>query len=91
MNTQANTPAPPVACTLMRPADVSRITGMKRSTLYNYIDKGTFPRPVKLGERFAVWPFDEVQAILNARIAGKGDDEIRVLVGELMEARKHRA
>lgn len=39
MNTQANTPR--AACTLMRPADVSRITGMKRNTLY----KGTSPSP----------------------------------------------
>ena len=34
------------------------------------------------------WPESEVSALLSARIAGKSDEEIRVLVGELEAIRK---
>lgn len=75
---------------LMRPADVQKATGMGRSTLYAHIDRGTFTPPVKLGERFAVWPQDEVERIINARIAGYDDEAVRQLCTELTEARKSR-
>jgi prophage regulatory protein len=75
---------------LIRSATVLAQTGMKKSTLYAHMDQGLFPRPVKLGDKFAVWPADEVSKINAARIAGKTPDEIRALVIELTNARKSR-
>lgn len=75
---------------LVRSATVLAQTGMKKSTLYAHMDQGLFPRPVKLGDKFAVWPADEVSKINAARIAGKTPDEIKVLVVELTDARKLR-
>ena len=64
-------------------------TGYSRSTLYLRIDQGLFTRPVKLGTRAVGWPATEVAAINEARIAGKTDAEIRVLVAQLEKARAH--
>jgi prophage regulatory protein len=61
---------------------------MGLSTLYAHIDRGMFPKPVALSRRFVVFPQEEVTAIINARLAGKTDDEVRELVAELMEKRR---
>ena len=42
---------------------------------------------MSLGPRAVGWPSDEVEAINAARIAGKTDDEVRVLVTKLEAAR----
>ena len=92
MTAQSPIPAAPAKSgTLMRPADVCRDTGLGLSTLYAHIDRGMFPAPVRLSRRFVVFPQEEVNAIIDARIAGKTDDEVRQLVAEIMEARKARA
>ena len=41
-----------------------------RSSVYDAIKDGTFPPCVKLGRRNAVWPIDEVERIMAARIRG---------------------
>lgn len=86
MNELAPTPDAP---SYVRPKDACRqLGGMGLSTLYAHIDRGMFPKPVALSRRFVVFPQEEVTAILNARLAGKTDDEVRQLVAELMEKRR---
>jgi len=65
-------------------------TGFSRPYLYALMKDGLFPRPVKWGDKFSVWPEDEVYAVINARVAGRTSDEIRELVTELVAARKTR-
>jgi predicted DNA-binding transcriptional regulator AlpA len=48
---------------------------------------GLFPPPVVLGIRAVGWPKHEVEAIRQARAAGKPSDEIRSLVKSLVAAR----
>jgi len=74
--------------TLLRRADVTAHTGESRSTLYSRIADGLFVPPVQLGPQVVAWPADEVAAIINARIAGKTDSEIKVLVQTLVNARQ---
>ncbi|PHV10552.1 hypothetical protein CSQ89_15630 [Chitinimonas sp. BJB300] len=71
---------------LRRPA-VEQATGKSRSAIYRDIDNGTFPAPVSLGGNMVGWPEDEIAALNAARIAGRSDAEIRVLVTCLMNAR----
>lgn len=66
-------------------------SGKSRSTIYNEIKAGLWPKPVKLGPRSVGWPESEIDALNKARIAGKTDDEIRRLVIELEAARKDAA
>lgn len=75
------------ASTILRRKQVERETGLSRSTLYLRISDGLWPKPVSLGGRAVGWPAAEVRALNLARIAGKSDNEIRVLVCALEQAR----
>lgn len=72
---------------IQRLPQVSACTGLSRSTLYQRVRQGTFTPPIALGSRAVGWPAHEVEAINAARIAGKSDDEIRVLVKKLVAQR----
>jgi len=67
---------------------VEQATGKSRSTLYREIKAGLMPKPVKLGGGLSGWPANEVQAINQARISGKSEEEIKELVIELEASRK---
>jgi prophage regulatory protein len=45
---------------ILRRAEVLRITGMSRSSLYDRIARGEFPRPRKLGPRAVGWRDNEI-------------------------------
>ena len=53
---------------ILRRAAVEQATGLPRATIYDKIDKGTFPRPIKLGERSVGWLETEIIAWQKARI-----------------------
>lgn len=54
--------------------DVMRITGMGASTVYWRMDRGEFPKSVKLGEKAVAWIEDEVAAWQEARIAERDSE-----------------
>jgi prophage regulatory protein len=76
---------------LLRRWQVESYTGLKRSTLYDHIKRGTFPKPILLSKRSVAWPAGDVAALIEARIAGLPDAEIRRLVAVLEAARKSAA
>lgn len=78
----------PLINPLYRRPIVEQATGESRSTIYRKISKGLFTKPVSIGGDRVAWPANEVQAIINARIAGADDDAIKALVSELHEQRK---
>lgn len=41
---------------ILRMKQVIEVTGLSRSTIYNFIKAGTFPPPRKLGLRAVGWP-----------------------------------
>ena len=53
---------------IIRLKDVMNSTGLARSTIYKYIDEGTFPKSVSLGDRCVGWVEGEVQEWILARI-----------------------
>lgn len=73
---------------LLRLPAVLSETGYSRSMIYSMISLGLWPRQVKLGGRVVAWPEREVNALINARIAGQTEDEIRSLVTQLEAQRK---
>lgn len=75
---------------LRLPAVIDRY-GKSRSTIYDEVSRGLIPQPVSLGGRAIGWPESEIDALIRARIAGRTDDDIRLLVTEMLEARKHAA
>lgn len=40
---------------LIKRKDVETLTTLSRSTIYDKMSKGNFPRPIKLGERAVAW------------------------------------
>jgi predicted DNA-binding transcriptional regulator AlpA len=47
---------------LIRLPEVMQMTGLRRSAVYEQMQRGTFPRSVKIGPRAATWPESAVQA-----------------------------
>jgi prophage regulatory protein len=72
---------------LLKLPQVKDRTGYKDTTVYGQAKAGLFPPPVKLTPRSSGWPEHEVSAVIAARIAGKTDAEIKVLVTSLVAAR----
>lgn len=50
---------------LLRLADVETVVGLKKSSLYNLINQGKFPRPVKLGKRSVRWRYSDLQKFIS--------------------------
>lgn len=53
--------------TLLRRPDVEARTGLSRSTIYDWIKRGDFPQPVKLGTRLVAWRESDIIAWLESR------------------------
>lgn len=47
---------------LLRLAEVRRLVGLSKPTIYRLIAAGRFPKPVKLSKSAVAWKFDEVVA-----------------------------
>lgn len=57
--------------TILRLPAVKASTGLSRSTIYNRISEGDFPRPVNLGGRAVGWLENEIQDWLQRRIEAR--------------------
>ncbi len=53
---------------LRRPA-VEATTGLSRSTIYQHMQAGIFPKPIRLGPKAVGWLESEVLAWIEARTA----------------------
>lgn len=74
--------------TILRLRAVLERRGKGRSSHYADIKAGLFVEPVPIGLRARGTPDNEVDALVDASIAGKTDEEIRALVVRLHAARK---
>jgi len=53
----------------LRLNDVTKLTGLKRSTVYAHGHAGRFPRPIKVGGTVAAWLATEVAAYMDLQIS----------------------
>jgi prophage regulatory protein len=56
---------------VLRLKDVIEKTGLARSTIYKYVDAGTFPKPIPLGGRSVGWVDAEVHRWITERIENR--------------------
>lgn len=56
---------------ILRLPDVKQKTGQSRSTIYDKVQRGEFPAPVKIGERAVGWVESEVDSWVKARIEAR--------------------
>ncbi|MGB8297226.1 MAG: AlpA family transcriptional regulator [Polyangia bacterium] len=59
----------PAAPRLLRLPDVLGRVGISRSSIYDLVQRGAFPQPVKLGTRCTAWVEGEIDGWVRARIA----------------------
>ena len=59
---------------ILRRPEVERVCGLSKPTIYRNIAAGTFPRPVKLGERSVGWRVQDIQDWVDSRSHGGGAD-----------------
>lgn len=59
---------------LLRRVDVEARTGLSRSTIYAWMEKDEFPKPVKLGTRLVAWREKDIDAWVDGREAA---DEVQ--------------
>ncbi|RWN59618.1 AlpA family transcriptional regulator [Mesorhizobium sp.] len=57
---------------ILRRDEVERATGLPRSTIYDKIAKGEFPKPIKLGTRSVGWLERDIAAWQKQRIDASG-------------------
>lgn len=62
--TRPSNPAPPI---FLRLAEVLRVTGLGRSTVYRLMAEDGFPAPCRLGRRAVGWRSDDIARWSTAR------------------------
>ncbi len=73
---------------ILRLPEVKRLTGHRSdASIYGRIRAGEFTKPVNIGMRAVGFPSNEVEAILNATIAGYTQEQMRELVKQLHDDR----
>lgn len=77
---------------LLRASEVQVLCGtqgkpMPASTMWHQVRTNQLPPQIHWG-RSARWVRQEVETVLQARIAGASPDDIRLLIGNLVEGRK---
>lgn len=58
---------------VIRIAQVIAVTGLSKATIYRYMDKGVFSRPIKLGEHSVGWIEEEVIAWIESRVQARDE------------------
>lgn len=56
---------------LIRLPEVKSRVGLSRSSIYMRISDGTFPAPVRLGEKSVAWLETDIDTWIQDRLAGK--------------------
>jgi len=73
---------------LIRLNQVEAKTGYKKSMVYDLMSKGVLPGSIRIGDRAVAWIASEIDSVIDARILGKTEEEIRTLVRNLIARRK---
>jgi prophage regulatory protein len=60
---------------MLRRKEVENRTGLKRSTIYEKLANGTFPKPVRIGAKVVCWPEHEIEAWLQEQVRKSRGDE----------------
>ncbi|HCH2842865.1 TPA: AlpA family transcriptional regulator [Vibrio parahaemolyticus] len=54
---------------LLNLKEVIYLTGLKRSSIYKFMDEGYFPKSVSIGGRSVMWDESDIQRWIGERIA----------------------
>lgn len=57
---------------IMRRKEVEERVGLSRSAIYAAMDRGAFPRPIRIGVRAVGWPSSKIDAWIESRPQSDG-------------------
>ena len=57
---------------LLRIHEVTKLTGLSRSSIYKQMQLKNFPKGVKITSRSIAWPSEEIDLWVSERIAQRG-------------------
>lgn len=60
---------------ILRLPEVQRMSGLKKTAIYEAVKAKTFPQPVPLGQRSVGWVASEVQSWIRKRIEERDQNE----------------
>ena len=75
MSRDLRTERPKPASRFLRITEVEALTGLSRTTIYDWSADGRFPRPVRLSGRAVRWIESEVLEWMDERIEGRDGDD----------------
>lgn len=52
---------------IMRRPEVEKTVGLSRSAIYAAMDRGEFPRPVRIGRRAVGWKLPDIESWIEKR------------------------
>jgi prophage regulatory protein len=52
----------------IRMPDLKSKVGLSKSQIYKLIQQGEFPRPIKLGDKIAVWTQSEIEEWMSSKL-----------------------
>ena len=58
---------------ILRRREVERLTLLSKASIYRQMQMGTFPMPLKLGQRAVAWRADEIHAWIASLPRATGD------------------
>ncbi|MFL3024218.1 MAG: helix-turn-helix transcriptional regulator [Methylophilaceae bacterium] len=53
--------------------ELTKILSVSRASIYNWLNKGTFPKPIKISDSVTVWRASDIQKWVNDK---EGEDII---------------
>jgi len=56
---------------ILRLEDVKHTTGLARTTIYDQVARGEFPRPIKIGTRAIGWIDEEIEGWVQDRVSAR--------------------
>jgi len=62
--------------TILRRPQVEERTGLSRSTIYLFMEKGDFPKPISLGPRSVGWIASEIDRWIDERIEQRDSNQV---------------
>ena len=48
--------------------DLTKILSVSRASIYNWLNKGTFPKPIKISDRVNVWSKSDIEDWVSSRV-----------------------
>jgi prophage regulatory protein len=57
--------------------ELTAVTGMSRSTIYNRMKDGSFPRSYQLGARLVAWLEKDVESWMASKVEGSKWNEVK--------------